>query len=292
MSEAGALAGVATALAFGNPVRPDATLSAASAILDQLALRAGQVDIWVALVAEVPQPDLAAQYDAVLSDEERRQHGKFVFEKDRRRYLVTRSLVRYVLSRYVPVAPVCWRFNHTAFGKPFIENHHPAIAGLEFNISHSSQVVLLGVTRGRQLGIDVEDLRPDVPLEVATSCFSGKERAQLHALQPALRPGRFLDFWTLKESYIKARGKGLSLPLDEFGFELGTGCGLAVHFAAALNDAPSNWTFWQWRPSPDSIGALCVENQAGVASTITVRRTIPFVREEIRHFDALRMSSL
>jgi len=255
-----------------------------------LALHWDHVDVWVAMTGDASE--LAPQFDQVLSDNERQQHGKFLFEKDRRRYLTTRLLVRYVLSRYVPIPPTEWRFGATAFGRPFIINSHPAIPGMTFNISHSDQVVVLGLARGCQLGVDVEDLCRNVPVDIASSFFSAAEIRQLHALPPAEQPHRFLDFWTLKESYIKARGKGLSLPLDKFGFELSGKRQLQVYFDASLNDSPGNWVFWQWSPSQGSIGALCVENQLGIGKTVTVRRTVPFVREEEMDFAVLRVSAI
>ncbi len=258
---------------------------------DRLTLNPRQVDVWVALIHEMSDADLATQFDEVLSEDERRQHGKFVFEKDRRRYLVTRSLVRYVLSRYVPIAPSDWRFTPTAFGRPLIANRHPIADDLVFNISHSDRVVLLGVAQACQLGIDVEDLHRNVPLDMAESFFAAGEIRQLRALQQSLQPRRFLDFWTLKESYIKARGKGLSLPLDKFSFELNDEPRLHVHFDASLNDSPRNWTFWQWCPNEESIAALCVEYVPGIEKRITVRRTIPFVHETEMAFDVLRASS-
>jgi 4'-phosphopantetheinyl transferase len=256
-----------------------------------LVLPLGQVDVWVAMASDMSESEMAAQFDRVLSDHERRQHGEFLFEKDRRRYLTTRSLVRYVLSRYVPIPPAAWRFDATAFGRPFIVNSHPDVSAMTFSISHSDRVVVLGLARGCQLGIDVEDLHRNVPVAIAGSVFSAAEVRQLHALPPAGQPHRFLDFWTLKESYIKARGKGLSLPLDKFSFELTGKRQLQVCFDASLNDSPDHWTFWQWSPSRDSIAALCVENQTGIKKTIKVRRIVPFVREEEIDFDVLRISA-
>ena len=257
----------------------------------QLALPFGQVDVWVAMANELSEGELAAQFDDVLSDHERRSHGEFSFEKDRRRYLTTRSLVRYVLSRYVPIPPAEWRFDVSAFGQPFAVNSHPDVSAIAFNISHSDRVVLLGLARGCQLGIDVEDLRRKVPVSIAGSVFSAPEVRQLHALSPAGQPQRFLEFWTLKESYIKARGRGLSLPLDKFSFELTGKRQFQVYFDPSLNDSPDNWTFWQWSPSRESIAALCVENKRGLIKTIKVRRTVPFVREEEADFAVLRMSA-
>lgn len=258
--------------------------------LEGLLLPLGQVDIWVTFVAEAFAAGLACQLERVLLEAERQQQAKFRFEKDRRRYLVTRALVRYALSRYAPVRPADWRFAVTEFGRPFIVDPHPAVANLVFNLSHSDRVVVLGVVRECQLGIDVEDTQRSVPLDIAESCFSADEVRQMRALPAALQAQRFLDVWTLKESYIKARGKGLSLPLETFGFDL-NGERLRAYFDPGLNDSPHHWTFWQWRPSADSIAALCVENQAGFAKRMSVRRALPFFSEEGMAFDALRVSS-
>lgn len=260
-------------------------------ILDQLTLGHGDVDVWVAIVAQVADADLAAQFDAVLTEDERKKHAKFFFDKDRRRYLVTRSLVRYVLSRYVPIRPADWRFEATAFGRPTIANTHSGVGGLSFNLSHSDRLITLAVTRDSEIGIDVEDLGRRAPLDIADSFFSPDEASQLRALPAAAQPERFFDFWTLKESYIKARGKGLSLPLDRFGFDLRGDGPLRVQFDASLDDAPGHWTFWQWRPSADSLSALCVENRPGVTTRVTVRRSIPFVSDEDMAFDVLRRSA-
>ncbi|WP_181885298.1 4'-phosphopantetheinyl transferase family protein [Trinickia dinghuensis] len=260
-------------------------------MLDLMTLAPGDVDIWVAIVADAPDAELSVQFDEVLIEEERKKHAKFLFEKDRRRYLVTRSLVRYVLSRYMPIAPADWRFEATAFGRPVIANAHPGVSGFTFNISHSDRVVVLGVTRERRLGIDVEDIDREMPLDVADRFFSAIEVQQLQSLPAHLQPARFLDFWTLKESYIKACGKGLSLPLDQFGFDFRGEAPLRVHFDPRLNDAPENWSFRQWRPCADSVAALCVENRPTLSTRIAVRRVVPFVREQEMAFDVLRRSA-
>lgn len=272
------------------PGAPGACSPARLGPLDMLTLAPGEIDIWVAMVGDAFDADLAARFDRVLSADERARHGKFLFEKDRRRYLMTRALVRYVLSRYAPIASAQWRFEATAFGRPFIVDPHPAVEDLTFNISHSDQVVLLALTRACRLGVDVEDLHRAVPLDIADSFFSAGEVRQLRSLPPASQARRFLDFWTLKESYIKAHGKGLSLPLDQFGFELSDETTLHAYFDTSLNDTPRNWTFWQWRPTADSIAALCAENRPDVETRITVRRTLPFVRDEAMAFEVLRRS--
>ena len=125
------------------------------------------------------------QFDQVLSNGERQRHARFCFAKDRRRYVLTRSLARYVLSRYVPMPPVAWRFEVTAFGRPLLADPARAAQGLSFNISHSDRVVMMGVTRGAEVGIDVEDLGREVPLELAGG-FSHPARCD--SCKPYRRP--------------------------------------------------------------------------------------------------------
>lgn len=245
-----------------------------------LALAAGQADVWVAFVGEAAEAMGVRVSPDVMNSAEWAQHDRFVFEKDRCRYRVTRLLVRYVLSRYVPVAPRDWVFGSTDFGRPFIANNEPAAADLRFNISHSDQVVMLAITRGLDVGIDVEDLQRRVPLEVAGSFFAADEVRQLDALPQAMKPRRFLDFWTLKESYIKARGKGLSLPLNQFAFDLEHAGGVRLELDPRLQDMAGRWSFWAWQPSDHSLAALCLAVPAGSAAQIQGRRAIPFVSEE------------
>lgn len=255
-----------------------------------LPLPPGQVDVWAAFVADAFDGNAPRPHPAVLNAAEWAQHDRFVFDKDRRRYRVTRLLVRHVLSRYVDLAPADWVFEPTPFGRPAIANHHPGVADLVFNITHSDTLVLLGVTRGAALGIDVEDLARRAPLDVAHGFFAAAELRQLQALPAAAQPRRFFEFWTLKESYIKAHGKGLSLPLDQFAFDLQTEGRLGLAIAPALADRPERWAVRQWQPSADSLAALCVQ-ATGVPLHLSARRVRPFEHEEPMPLDVLRSTA-
>ncbi|MEJ2124646.1 MAG: 4'-phosphopantetheinyl transferase superfamily protein [Alphaproteobacteria bacterium] len=185
-----------------------------------------------------------------------------------------------MLSRYGSLPPEAWRFSATKFGRPFVVDDDPALQDLRFNLSHSGDTVIMGVSRGAEIGIDVEDLNRNVPLEIATSYFTADEVQQLKALPPEQQPRRFLELWTLKESYIKARGKGLSIPLDQFGFDLSAGDRLTAHFDSSLHPQQTRWRFWQWQPCSGSIAALCVEDTPGMNWQVKARAIIPFVLEE------------
>lgn len=150
-----------------------------------------------------------------LSSVELEQAARFVFDRDRRRYLTTRVMLRDLLSRYESGRPDEWRFTKNDFGKPSLEN--AAELQLYFNISHTSTSVTCALARQPDIGIDIEDHFPKDHLALADSHFSPEERDWLaEAPSSAASRAGFLSIWTLKEAYIKAVGKGLSIPLQAF----------------------------------------------------------------------------
>jgi 4'-phosphopantetheinyl transferase len=201
----------------------------------------------------------------MLSDEERGRMARFRFEEDRHRYLATRVLVRTTLSRYVDtVPPESWHFTANAYGRPAIADCHDDARGLSFNVSHTRGLIALAVTRDAAVGVDVERVVTRVsPLDVAGEVFSDTETAELAALDPARRQRRFFEYWTLRESYAKARGTGLSMPMDQLAFSYESGGGIALSADAGVDPEPQRWSFWQLLPEPDCVLALCVEKRRG-----------------------------
>jgi 4'-phosphopantetheinyl transferase len=230
------------------------------------------IHLWLAHYEPIVDPHLHAELQALLSDVERAQQQRYHFAADRLRHLVTRAMVRSVLSRYAPVAADEWEFTENAWGRPEIAARHDA-AGLCFNLSHAHGLIALAVSRHRALGVDVEHLNRRSPsMGIAERFFSPLEVAALAALPPHLRRERFLAYWTLKESYVKARGMGLSLPLSRFGFDIAGEGAIRLRIDAGLGDDPGRWSFRQWRPTPGYVLALCVE---GRMDSIRVRTITP-----------------
>jgi 4'-phosphopantetheinyl transferase len=233
------------------------------------------VDLWLTDYAAIDDPDLLDAYRAMLSDDERAQTPKFFFARDRQRYLVTRALVRSVLSRYAPIAPEEWAFGANEYGCPHVLNPQALRQGLSFNLSHTHSLIALAVVRGRAVGVDIENLRAREPsLAIARGCFAPREVADLVQVPEPDRQYRFFEYWTFKESYIKARGMGLSLPLDGFSFHYPDPHRVALEIAPALEDRPERWRLLQLRPEPDYLLALCVERADGM-SPFRVRRVVP-----------------
>ena len=255
---------------------PDPAARAASSRMDT----GPQIDVWLSFPDEILDPTHHDRLRLLLTPEEAAQEPRFHFAHDRRRYLVTRAMLRLLLSRYAPVAPQDWAFTKNAYGRPAIAETiaaaEPAARALRFNLSHTRGLIVLAVARGRELGVDVEHLSVrTVPFDIADRFFSPSETAELMRLPAERRQERFFEYWTFKESYIKARGMGLSLPLDGFSFDFPRPDSVRIAIDPSLQDRAERWDFWQCRPTPEHMMALCVERAAAAPPVVSMRRYVP-----------------
>lgn len=198
---------------------------------------------------------------AVIAPEEAAGPTRYQFETDRRAFLATRALVRMVLSSYADVAPADWSFAAGVHGRPSIAD--PVLAfPLHFNLSRTQRLVVCAVTSRPDVGVDVELSARALPRQ-ALGALSSREAAALRALPAENRTERFFEYWTLKESYVKARGSGLSIPMDRMSFVLSRHESPRIEIDCAPNDDGSSWSFTQTRPTPEHLVALCVRNDGG-----------------------------
>src|SRR6516165_4573279 len=214
-----------------------------------------EVHVWRATLERPSQS--AMDLESILSADERERVRRFYFERDRSRWLVGRGCLRMLLGRYLGVPPETLSFDYGPFGKPRLTGLKTP---LQFNASHSGNILLIAVTLDRAVGVDVERIRSDLSvLEIAERFFSPLERGALAALPDALRTDAFFDCWTRKEAYIKARGVGLSLPLN--GFDVAFVPGEPAKLLATRPDAAEACR-WQLRELDVADGykaALAVE---------------------------------
>ncbi len=213
-----------------------------------------EVHVWrVAL--ELPRARVE-QLAQALSEEERARARRFVFEDARRRFTAARGALRAILGRYLGVAPGDLAFACNAHGKPALAGG-AGEGGLRFNISHADGLALVAVALGREVGIDIERVREDFATEeIATRFFSPAEFAALQALPAGARCAAFFNCWTRKEAYVKARGAGLSLPLDRFDVSLAPGEPAALLVTA---DEPAEASRWSLRELAPGAGyAACL----------------------------------
>lgn len=196
----------------------------------------GETHLWWAFPDRIHDPELLERQLATLSAEERERQRRFVSERDRKQFLVSHALVRYALSHYAPVLPRDWQFELNPYGRPSIRE--PADwRGLNFNLSHTEGRAVVAVAWGIDIGVDVQATVPERDLaEIAERYLSPIEIAQLRK-----RPEAFFDFWTLKEAYVKARGMGLSIPLDSFSVVLEDTEEPRILFHEGCHDCPGRW---------------------------------------------------
>ncbi len=211
-----------------------------------------EVHVWYVETDHLVDEQRLMTYRDLMSPEERERNGRFFFPSGRREHLVTRALVRTTLSRYHPtVSPRDWRFTTNAFGRPELAGptRQPA---LRFNLSHTDGLIACLVAVDREVGIDVENVtRAQVAdIDIADHYFSPAEVAQLRLLPLSQQRDRFFDYWTLKEAYIKARGLGLQLPLDQFSFHLNNHAVIGISFGPEIVDDPTSWQFDLQSPTP------------------------------------------
>ena len=251
-----------------------------------------RIDLWLAFLDDIRDEHLLRNYRGILTPEELTRGARFRFAKDQHRYLVTRALARCTLSRYARVRAEEWRFAADTHGRPGILGGDEDTLSLSFNISHTDSLVAIVVTRQQAVGVDIEDLnRKHIELSTADAYFSAAEVSELYAAPEWVRPTRFLEYWTLKESYIKARGLGLAIPLDQFSLSLARSGKIRMATEPALADRAERWALWQFRPSADHVGALCAELPIGNKQTVLVRRVVPMYAEEIVDCEISRTSA-
>ena len=152
----------------------------------------------------------------VLDEKEKARAEKFHFEHHKRQFMVSHIATRLILASYCATDPAKLIFKHNTYGKPFLAHHEQLL----FNISHTDEMALCAVSDGDELGIDIEKKRPITCIEMAERFFSATERKLFADLQPGQQQDAFFCCWTRKEAYIKAKGLGLSLPLEQFSVTL------------------------------------------------------------------------
>jgi 4'-phosphopantetheinyl transferase len=205
----------------------------------ELTLTAGEVHLWRASLHLLPS--VLARLAGTLSEEELSRARRFRFAVHRDRFIAGRGAQREILARYLGTAPEALRFREAEHGKPMLDGI-PAEAGIRFNASNSELLALYAVTRHREVGVDLEHLRPVPDWEaIAERFFSPLENRAVRALPPELREEAFFRCWTRKEAYIKALGTGLFTPLDGFAEEA------------------ARWTLREVCPGPGYVGAVVME---------------------------------
>lgn len=225
----------------------------------------------------IRDPDLLISYECLLSVEETARRRRFHFPRDRHQFLVARALLRTTLTRYYPeIRPADWRFAVNDYGRPSIVG--PAAGLLDFNLSHTQGRIVLAICRSTSPGVDIERTNaPDGFLGIACRFFAEDEVSALAMLPTAEQERRFFALWTMKEAYIKARGMGLSIPLEEFTIAFGPE-GPSIRFGEGITHNPRRWQLF----APDCGAGYALSLALADAPPVrpVIFRTTPLVSVE------------
>jgi 4'-phosphopantetheinyl transferase len=216
-------------------------------------LRDDRVAVWWLRPGTLADPLVRDAVHAIVTPDERARSARFVFDRDRDAFLAARAQLRVALAQVTGRSPRSFVFVIGPQGKPDLDR---LVDGrrLAFNVSHVHALVTCAVAWERAIGVDVESFERDPPLEVAERFFAAPEAAELRALPDAEQRAAFYEYWTLKESFIKAVGTGLSMPLHDFAVRRSPP-GL-IAFGAMTS--PADWSFHRLTPAQDCTAALCV----------------------------------
>ena len=216
-----------------------------------ISLSDSAVDVWL---ISLTQPDAAdGSFVDLLSSAERARAARFKFDKHRRPFVVAHAALRSILSKYLNTEPADLPFVSGINGKPSLAPELSG-SGLCFNLSHSHEMALLGVTRGHEIGVDIEWIKEDYGFdEVAGRFFTVQEVAELRALPMHLHRQAFFKCWTSKEAFLKAKGTGLSGKLDEVEILL------TDDHRVVINASVPGWTLTELNPGGKYEAALVVE---------------------------------
>jgi Phosphopantetheinyl transferase len=220
-------------------------------------LSSDEVHVWCAELDQTASR--VHNLQQTLDGNERARAERFYFKRDRNHFIVAHGFLRVILSRYLNIEPDDLRFCYSPYGKPMLAEKFDRDR-LCFNLSHSHGLVLYAVTRGREIGIDIERIRPDLACDrIAEAFFSPREVAALRIVPTSRQLEAFFNCWTRKEAYIKARGEGLSFPLDRFDVSLAPGEPATLLNTIGDPRETSRWSLRELDLALGYVAALAVE---------------------------------
>lgn len=216
---------------------------------DNLALGENEIHVWL-VATTVPEVNLAS-CAGLLSSAEQARTEKFIFDKDRRLYILAHAALRSILCKYLDTPPARLEFIDGSNGKPKLTTD--LLGDLRFNLSHSGERAMIAVAFGREIGVDIERVKEGFGFdEVAEHFFTAREVTALRALPSHLQRQAFYKCWTSKEAFLKAKGTGLSGKPDDVEILL---AGEAMRIEARV----PGWTLTEIDPTGEYEAALVVE---------------------------------
>jgi len=234
-----------------------------------LPLATDVADLWFLESGALEEPAAANPWLARLEPHERRRHDALRSPAARRDFLATRALARTALAHYSGQPAERLRFGTDPLRRPEVIS--PALPDLSFNLANTSGLAAGLFASGHEVGVDVELVAPIAAAEIAARFFSLREAAEVAALEEAARLSRFYELWTLREAYLKARGVGLTLPLEQLAFQPTASGEADAQFGPAIGDDPARWQFGLVWLTERHLAATCVRRPDSGSSVAVVR---------------------
>ena len=235
---------------------PESTLWTHSTLPIQ-PLADSDIHVWCASL-NVPPQDLS-YYSSLLSQEETVHAERFYFEKDRSRFIAGRGLLRTLLGSYLNLEPAQIEFVYGPYGKPALKSRLTDHV-LEFNLSHSNDLVLYAFNWNRRVGIDIEYMIPMQDMDdFAEQFFAPNEKAYFHSLSGDQKSDVFFKLWTSKEAFLKANGKGLTVPISEVEISLAIEKTVKLISIGGDREQSAGWRLELFDPFQGYQAALAVE---------------------------------
>ncbi|MDJ0660069.1 MAG: 4'-phosphopantetheinyl transferase superfamily protein [Crocosphaera sp.] len=222
--------------------------------LQNLTINPQEVHIWK---KNLEQPSINVQNGfQMLNEAERNKAQRFRFEKHQKRFTIARSSLKHILSLYLSISPQEIEFEYNDYGKPQLLEQINNI-NLQFNVSHSENIAIYGITCRYLIGVDVEYIRPMLEADnLAKRFFSEKEFEYIRELSPEEKDKGFFRLWTAKEAYLKAIGQGISGGLDKVEISIDE----PIRFIKLSESDHINYKLFYLTPHDNYLGAIAVQN--------------------------------
>lgn len=218
------------------------------------ALENNQIHIW-RIDINNPTVDVDHLFSDILSEDEKKRADRLRSEKDKRRFIVSRGLLRENLGSYLGAEPSEITFDYNKYGKPDIKpKYNPR--NIKFNVSHSANLAIYAISQNREIGVDLEYIREVRTADKIIKRFFTKQETDFYHSQPEGKKNlAFFTLWTRKEAYSKARGMGIGLPLKEFDLNLIPN----PRNISSDNKPKSKWSLIDIEINEDYLAALATE---------------------------------
>ena len=238
-----------------------------------LRLPEDEIHLWFAFPGDFGDPGVPARGTLSLGEIARMKRLRTA--EGRRLFMVSHLLARTTLSLYWQHAPAEWRFVANRYGKPRLDPQMGPIP-LEFSLSHTAGLAVFALTRGTAIGVDVETVSRSVKaLRLGRRFFSPEEAERFSELPPE-KASHFFHYWTLKESCLKALGRGLSLPPDSVAFRLSEDTPCRIELSGNCLQDPETWRFALLEPAGGYVAAVSVKLGRSKPVKVACRRALPF----------------